>query len=395
MRVTPILAALSAVTLMVGCDQNSPMSTVDPPAPSMSISGGKSWTLTTYFWDNGWVRQTALNAAYLPADLRIGFNAHNWDPYPAFWAEFDNIRAFGDIDLPQGVIEDFDNGLIGTIWDQGGDDCVWGLDAQACVDAGRGVLVAEVQPGSASGEWNIVGLNTDPVVHGEFDVQLDFTLDPAFHTLDEGTANVMLCLWDEFYVSSICIEIDSGFYDTWRGVDGTADPYPQGFIVGRTFTDHLEGKLRITRTRTQKGRVEESVAGSGAYTTEGEDGYWRTFSFSARRYADGTVDGQWQRITREDGNATDSKSHGNVTCLSIVGDQAWIGGYATSGVNSIPPNRVAWRVVDNGQGSSASPDQISAQYWLGGGSLPAWYCATMPEAPDLHEIEAGNILIKR
>ena len=96
-----------------------------------------------------------------------------------------------------------------------------------------------------------------------------------------------------------------------------------------------------------------------------------------------------------DGNAADSKSHGVVTCLTIKEDQAWIGGYATSGLKSEPPNRVAWRVVDNGRRPSENPDQISAQYWGAGRSFPAWYCGTTPEDPDLHDIEAGNILIHR
>ncbi len=394
MRVTPILAVLLTTTLILGCDQDRPTSVLESVVPRLDANGGESWTITTYYWENNdWVRQSALNGSFLPADLRIGINAHNWgSEFPGFWAEFDNVRAFGDIDLPQGVIDDFDNGLIGLIWDEGGVQCAW-WRASACVDPARGVLVADIPQGSDDGLFRMVGLNgTDLVVHGEFDVQVDFNLDPAFHSAPTGKTNIMLCLWDEFWVNAICNELDSGFYATWRGLDGSV-PVPQGYIAGMTLTDDLQGKLRITRTRVHKGGVVESVTGSGHLTAALGD--WRTFSFTARRYADGTVKGQWERARRQDGNAADSKSHGVVTCFTVVGDQAWIGGYATSGLHSDPPNAVAWRVVDNSREESTGPDQISGQYWRAGRSYPASYCANTPEDPALTDIEAGSIQIRQ
>jgi hypothetical protein len=146
----------------------------------------------------------------------------------------------------------------------------------------------------------------------------------------------------------------------------------------------------------------ESVTGSGSRAAVEQAGDWRTFSFTAYRYADGTVKGQWERIRRQDGNAADSKSHGVVTCFTIVGDEAWLGGYATTGLGSDPPdNGVAWRVRDNGQGKNAGPDQISLQWTYARPNYPAWYCANTPDDPGqpdhflaLNEIEAGDIKIR-
>jgi hypothetical protein len=367
MRVTPILAALSVSALILGA------------------ATGESWTLTTYYWDNGWVRLGAIDGGFLPTDLRIGINAHNWGPdYPGFWAEFDNIRAYGDIDFPPGVIEDFDDGFIEPIWYVGNPGW-WYFDPV------KGVARAEVQPGSDNGIYHIAAMDTwGTVVHGEFDVQVDFTVDPAFHSVSQ--ANVMLCLWDEPYMNGICATQGSGFYALWRGTAASV-PEPLGFHALRSNETHLTGKLRVTRTRVHKGPVVESVSGNGSYTTTLGD--WRTFSFTARRHADGTVDGQWERIRRADGNAAESKSHGIVTCFTVVGNQAWIGGITTSGLNSTPPNRVGWRVVDNGHAQATTPDQISGQYWLRGGSFPAWYCASTYPGPDFRDVEAGNIRIQQ
>jgi hypothetical protein len=167
-----------------------------------------------------------------------------------------------------------------------------------------------------------------------------------------------------------------------------------GFLTLMKYQTHGAGKLRVTRTRVHRGSVVESVSGSGSFTTA--DGDWRTFSFSARRHADGTVDGQWERIRRNEGNAADWKGSGVVTCFTVVDGEAWMGGVATNGLYSTPPtNWVAWRVVDRGNGQAGVPDQISDQYTGGGGTLPAWYCATRYAGPDLHDIEAGNITIGR
>jgi len=392
MRVEGMLTLLLAAAMTTACDRNSPLSVAEDLAPSESLVEGGQWTLTTYYWaDDGWVRQTAIDGNYLPMDLRIGFNAHNWDPYPAFWTEVDNFKAFGNLDLPQGTFEDFGDGTISTIWDQGGSQCTWNGDASACVDEARGVLVADV-PESA-GNWNIIGLNTGMVVHGEFDVQMDFSLDPGMHDLPDGRATVMLCMWDEVYHNSICAAVNSGFYSTWKGIDGTHQPFPLGVMVGRTNLEDTQGKLRITRTRMRKGGVEESVVGSGSLTTEA--GAWRTFSFSARRYGDGTVDGVWERIVGPTEDTPGSRARGIVGCFNIVGNQVWLAGHATGGAGTEPPNGVGWRVVDNGDDGSGTPDQISLQWTSMGAEFPAWYCASMFDGPDLYEVEAGNITIVR
>lgn len=144
------------------------------------------------------------------------------------------------------------------------------------------------------------------------------------------------------------------------------------------------------------GRVVQSVTGSGSFVVPTQEGDWRTFAFTARRYDDGTVAGQWQRIRREDGNAADSKSHGVVTCFTIDGDAAWIGGYATTGLFSDPPNNeTGFRVVDNGQGANADPDQMSLEFVGAGEGFAADYCETTPESPSpLFDLEAGNIQVK-
>ena len=129
------------------------------------------------------------------------------------------------------------------------------------------------------------------------------------------------------------------------------------------------------------GRVVEQVTGSGHFTRGGQ---LRTFSFSAVKRADGTVTGEWQRFNR----ALGAKAHGDVTCFSIAGNQAWLGGGVER--TTTIPGEVGWTVVDNGQGANSPADQISLQNVGGPPGFADFFCATQP-ARRLFDIEKGNI----
>ncbi|MFC1661666.1 hypothetical protein ACFL3S_09480, partial [Gemmatimonadota bacterium] len=96
---------------------------------------------------------------------------------------------------------------------------------------------------------------------------------------------------------------------------------------------------------------------------------------------------------RVDGNAAETKSHGVVTCMTIAGNEAWLGGYATSGLYAAPPyNWVRWHVKDNGQGKQDPPDQISLQTVGSSWGNTMNHCANTPVTA-LYDIEAGNIKV--
>src|SRR3990172_6971448 len=137
-----------------------------------------------------------------------------------------------------------------------------------------------------------------------------------------------------------------------------------------------------------KGAVVQSVTGSGHFTVGGE---LRTFAFTARRYTDGSVSGEYQGVRHD----LDVPWHGNVTCFTVIGAQAWIGGVAESaGGVVIPGTDASWRVVDNGEGQNAQPDQISLQLVNrppGGGAA---FRPPTPPGPALFPVESGNIQVR-
>ncbi len=138
------------------------------------------------------------------------------------------------------------------------------------------------------------------------------------------------------------------------------------------------------------GAVVQSVIGFGLFTEDGEP---TTFSFTARRYADDSVEGEWERQNR----SLDFRGHGDVICFKIDGDQAWIGDI----IEQFPsdPGRVGggavWSVIDNGQGANADPDQITRTFNATAEGASAFCGSPSPIPPRFfHDLEAGNISVR-
>ncbi len=234
MRSVPIVVAFFVLALIEGCGEDESTSPPTCLAPDQEI--------TTYYWEDGeWVRHAVWNASFLRPDVKIWLDVANWiEGYSAFWAKFDNIYAYGDLNLNEGLIDDFNDGVISPIWGGSGGSCLMGRGAEACEADGVLTVIIEEGPDEVSGEFRIAGLTSeDFVAYGEFDVQVDFTLNPEFHETTE--TRVMLTMIDANRRFPE-ISIRDGRYDS-REVGPS-------YNIGRatTPTDHLVGKLRITRT---------------------------------------------------------------------------------------------------------------------------------------------------
>ncbi len=131
--------------------------------------------------------------------------------------------------------------------------------------------------------------------------------------------------------------------------------------------------------------VIESARGGGHWHLA--TGALRTFAFTAKTRADGTVQGQYQVNNRD---VSGSKEHGTVTCLEVDGNEAWIGGVITH--SSVPYRegiRRVFYVVDRGEGSGDRPDQAS-MFLV---ALTTAECHTRPYIPP-EELEGGNIQVR-
>lgn len=155
--------------------------------------------------------------------------------------------------------------------------------------------------------------------------------------------------------------------------------------------------------------VVEEITGSGHYTTPDvglQPGNRRVFTLHAKKMADGTVEGSFHRVVHSQGAAPE-KASGTITCFTIIGNVAWIGGH----LDGADPPDVAWQVVDNGAGQGAPPDKVGLQFDAVSFPFPAGFaqdfCADTPEEMDFGEgygtlplsvilvpVEDGNIQIR-
>jgi len=125
---------------------------------------------------------------------------------------------------------------------------------------------------------------------------------------------------------------------------------------------------------------------SGGGTVE-YAGALNTHAFTAQIDSDGSVKGQAEFQLRY----IDTTIHVEVNCLTVVGNEAWVGGTITRSSNPAQVGvglPVLFRVQDNGEGDGHPPDLTSQLVWGAGPS-----CSTTPPF-GLIEWTNGNVQVR-
>lgn len=140
------------------------------------------------------------------------------------------------------------------------------------------------------------------------------------------------------------------------------------------------------------GAVVASAAGSAHRIRPLPDGELWVLTFSAEKRADGTVTG-YAHVDRKD---LEVAWDVEVTCLSVVGNTAWIGGIIRNARGGLPIDGTVsyFYVIDNGEGSSDPLDRASAVRLndLDGEDLR--FCADRPLALVNTDIAHGNVQVR-
>lgn len=130
-------------------------------------------------------------------------------------------------------------------------------------------------------------------------------------------------------------------------------------------------------------------AASGSWTIPDPDAHAigrRTFAFTARRYADGTVTGVWERVNQ----SLDIRANGIVTCMTIIGNQVWVGTLTKTGPQA---GTEGWfTAIDNGEGAAAAPDRVSLQRVDAPPGASQLYCEDATATPN-NDVGAGQVQV--
>jgi hypothetical protein len=116
-------------------------------------------------------------------------------------------------------------------------------------------------------------------------------------------------------------------------------------------------------------------------------------AYEAVKLADGTVRGRWSYDYWQSGQETTFS--GPVTCMSVSGNRAWVGGPVTA---SSDPTQVGmgawWQVADNGTGRHpVIPDQTT---FVGFGTMAQTiaYCNGEPAPHFIFDVQLGGLRVE-
>jgi len=145
--------------------------------------------------------------------------------------------------------------------------------------------------------------------------------------------------------------------------------------------------------------VEEAVTGHYEYFGSATGNYFK-YSLSAIRHADGSVSGEVQEYLTvgSPSGAFVRRSHGRVTCLTVVGNRARLAysldEYEGSPVLPANADHGIVTVVDNGEGANAYPPDSAANNPGGVSAARAQLFCDTGFARPLRAVEHGNITVR-
>jgi hypothetical protein len=128
------------------------------------------------------------------------------------------------------------------------------------------------------------------------------------------------------------------------------------------------------------GVVHRATAGSHDLVPPGVDA---NYSLVAIEHADGRITGQFTDRFAQGGGF-----HARVTCLSVLGNTAWVGGIITT-PEELEGEPVVTAVQDNGTSANEPPDMITFSF-IG---APDQLCLTRPPVP-FFPIQGGEVKVE-
>lgn len=138
--------------------------------------------------------------------------------------------------------------------------------------------------------------------------------------------------------------------------------------------------------------AQERVTGHANIVLPGFGDAVQRYSQSAIRHADGTVSGQFELKSEQDGGL---RIHGDVFCFTIVGNTARLAGRIDQSDIAFAPvgSYAVWTIIDNGQGSRSPPD-LTSDFFVGLNEATAtFHCAVGFNLAPFIPVLSGNLQV--
>ena len=115
------------------------------------------------------------------------------------------------------------------------------------------------------------------------------------------------------------------------------------------------------------------------------------YSNSAIRHANGSVTGQFELTSEQDGGL---RVHGDVICFTIVGNTARLAGFIEQSTEPAFEGLYAvWTIIDNGEGTNDPPDQTSDFFLAGNAAVALAHCTVGFNLAPFLPVLGGNLQV--
>ena len=173
-----------------------------------------------------------------------------------------------------------------------------------------------------------------------------------------------------------------------------------GVALALTACEDREPALAPAEPETAElggGTIKALIAGSGHHTRiVGTDTALTIFVFSGFRSAAGGTHGFYYYDFRAAGFSV----QGPITCITIAGKQAWVGG-TVERIDSPDPEDQSlvgadmwWRSIDSGLGNNSADSTTGLGFAFPGGTITAAsWCRDQPLALVMRRVEKGGFLL--
>lgn len=169
-------------------------------------------------------------------------------------------------------------------------------------------------------------------------------------------------------------------------------------VCGLLLVTTLLSTQLVLPTHAEGGGTSVVASASGGSQFQIEDMFGfelidvRVFSFTVKKYADGSVQGHYEHRSFDDGE--EFYVRGPLTCLTVDGNRAWVGGIIESASSPVLEGLEMWfQVEDNGEGAGAGDWTTLVGASTAEGAAQE-YCDDAPEVMFPFDIEHGNIQVR-
>ena len=137
----------------------------------------------------------------------------------------------------------------------------------------------------------------------------------------------------------------------------------------------------------------DHVTGNATIILPAFDNALERYSLSAIRHQDGSVTGEFEETSEQEGG---QRIHAHVVRFTVTGNSARLAAQIDQTNVSFGPvgSYVVWSVIDNGEGAKSAPDQTTDIFFGGTAAQAEFHCRTgFPLAPYFSSLR-GNLQVK-